>query len=140
MQLASYYAGLAFTRAYVGNVHAIAHTMGGLYKTAHGLANSVLLPVVLDYYGSTAHKPLAVLADHIGLKGENVAERANAFITWVKELNKYMSIPNKLEDLKRKDYELIAKRALSEANPLYPVPMIFDANDVFKVLDQVIIE
>lgn len=140
MQLASYYAGLAFTRAYVGNVHAIAHTMGGLYKTAHGLANSVLLPVVLDYYGNTAHKPLAVLADHIGLKGESVADRANAFIAWVKGLNEYMSIPNKLEDLKRKDYELIAQRALSEANPLYPVPMIFDTNDVFKVLDQVIIE
>ena len=140
MQLASYYAGLAFTRAYVGNVHAIAHTMGGLYKTAHGLANSVLLPIVLEYYGKSAHKPLAALADHIGLPGENYAERANAFIDWVKGLNKYMNIPDKLADLKREDYALIAQRALSEANPLYPVPMIFAKEDVFNILDQVIIE
>ncbi len=140
MQLASYYAGLAFTRAYVGNVHAIAHTMGGLYKTAHGLANSVLLPIVLEYYGQKAYKPLAALADHIGLAGENYEERAQAFIAWVYGLNEYMNIPDKLADLKREDYDIIAQRALSEANPLYPVPMIFSKEDVFNILDKVIIE
>ena len=47
MLIASYEAGFAFTRAGVGNVHAIAHTLGGLYNTPHGLANAVILPIVL---------------------------------------------------------------------------------------------
>ena len=52
MLLASFKAGVAFTRAGVGNVHAIAHTLGGLYNTAHGLANAVILPIVLADYGA----------------------------------------------------------------------------------------
>ncbi|MGI6213335.1 MAG: iron-containing alcohol dehydrogenase [Christensenellales bacterium] len=140
MQLAAYYAGIAFTRAYVGYVHAIAHTMGGLYRTAHGLANSVLLPVVLEYYGESAHKRLAELAEHIGIEGTSDAEKARAFIAWIKELNKYMDIPEKLADVKSEDYELIAQRALKEANPLYPVPMLFEESDVYNILDQIIIE
>ncbi len=51
MQRASYLAGLAFTRAYVGNVHAIAHTLGGMYGTPHGFANAVILPQMLRKYG-----------------------------------------------------------------------------------------
>ena len=54
MLAASYQAGFAFTRAGVGNVHAIAHTLGGLYDVGHGLANAVLLPVVLEDYGPAA--------------------------------------------------------------------------------------
>ena len=49
----SYLAGCAFTRAYVGYVHAIAHNLGGLYGTPHGLANAVILPYVLDWYGES---------------------------------------------------------------------------------------
>ena len=50
MALASFYAGLAFTRAYVGYVHAVAHRMGGLYGVPHGLAHAVILPYVLGYW------------------------------------------------------------------------------------------
>lgn len=67
MLLASYYAGVAFTRAYVGYVHAIAHNLGGMYGVAHGLANAVILPYVLEYYGESAHKRLAELADLTGI-------------------------------------------------------------------------
>src|SRR5690606_26117843 len=67
MQKAAYLAGMAFTRAYVGYVHAIAHTLGGFYNTPHGLANAIILPYVLEYYGRTVHTPLAKLADLVGV-------------------------------------------------------------------------
>lgn len=67
MQVAAYLAGKAFTRAYVGNVHAIAHTLSAFYNVPHGLANAVLLPVVLEYYGESAYGRLAELSDFVGL-------------------------------------------------------------------------
>ena len=63
----SYLAGRAFTHAYVGYVHAIAHNLGGLYGTPHGLANAVILPYVLDYYADAAYPQLAKLADIVGV-------------------------------------------------------------------------
>ena len=69
MLVASYHAGLAFTRAYVGYVHAIAHNLGGMYNIPHGLANAVILPYVLDYFGESAYKRLAELADVAGVSG-----------------------------------------------------------------------
>ena len=71
MLQASFDAGAAFTRASVGNVHAIAHTLGGLYGVPHGLANAVLLPLVLEDYGKAACPRLARLAALVGLKGES---------------------------------------------------------------------
>ena len=62
MLRASYLAGTAFTKSYVGYVHAVAHSLGGQYGIPHGLANSVLLPIVLEAYGNAAHKKLAHLA------------------------------------------------------------------------------
>ena len=84
---ASYQAGVAFTRAGVGNVHAIAHTLGGLYGVGHGLANAVLLPVVLRDYGAAAHRRLARLAELVGLSGDSEADRANAFIDAIFAMN-----------------------------------------------------
>ena len=52
MLLGSFYGGMAFTRAYVGYVHAVAHNLGGMYGIPHGLANAVILPVMLEEYGS----------------------------------------------------------------------------------------
>lgn len=66
MLKASYYARIAFTRAYAGYVHAIAHPLGGFYGIPHGLANAVILPYVLAYYGESAHRSLAELADLTG--------------------------------------------------------------------------
>ncbi len=62
MLRASYFAGCAFTKSYVGYVHAVAHSLGGQYNVPHGLANAVLLPYVLEAYGKTIHKKLAALA------------------------------------------------------------------------------
>ena len=133
----SYLAGLAFTRAYVGYVHAIAHNLGGMYGTPHGLANAVILPYVLDYYGKTAWKPLAKLAKISGFvetANRSNEEIANAFIARIREMNAAMNIPEKFDFIKEEDIPLIAQRALKEGNPLYPVPKIMDQADCEAVI------
>ena len=126
MQKASYYAGVAFTRAYVGYVHALAHALGGFYGTAHGLANAVILPIVLEYYGKSAHKKLAALADIVGVCDEKDDDAAKAakFIRKIKDMNNAMGIPSSIDGIRDEDIPLMAERAAAEANPLYPVPEI----------------
>ncbi len=132
MQLASYYGGVAFTRAYVGYVHAIAHTLGGMYDVAHGLANAVILPHMLEYYGESCHKALAELADNVGITeaGDSIATKANKFIAAIKELNASMEIPTTFTEIQEKDIPLMVKRAQSEGNPLYPVPKLMGVEDM----------
>ena len=131
MLVGSFHAGLAFTRAYVGYVHAIAHNLGGMYGIPHGLANAVILPYVLDYFGETAYKRLAELADIAGVSGpaQGDREKAKRFIAAIRELNAKMNIPTGFEQIKDEDIPLIAERALKEGNPLYPVPKIMDQAD-----------
>ncbi|MBE6802883.1 MAG: iron-containing alcohol dehydrogenase [Ruminococcaceae bacterium] len=131
MLVASYHAGLAFTRAYVGYVHAIAHNLGGMYNIPHGLANAVILPYVLDYFGETAYKRLAELADVAGVSGpaQGDREKAKRFIAAIRELNEKMNIPDGFEQIKDEDIPLIAERALKEGNPLYPVPKIMNLEE-----------
>lgn len=135
MLKASYYAGMAFTRAYVGYVHAIAHNLGGFYGVPHGLANAIILPYVLEYYGETAHARLAKLAVIAGVKTDGTdAEKAVAFIESIKQLNRNMNIPDKFDMIKEEDIPTIVQRALKEGNPLYPVPKIMDAADCEAVI------
>ncbi len=134
MLVASFYAGMAFTRAYVGYVHAIAHNLGGLYGTPHGLANAVILPHVLEYYGETAHEKLAKLADIVGIDGDSDKEKAEKFIEEIKEMNEEMDIPEHFDFIKDEDIPTIVSRALKEGNPLYPVPKIMDEEDCTKVV------
>ncbi len=138
MLLASYYAGVAFTRAYVGYVHAIAHNLGGMYGIPHGLANAVILPYVLDYFGESAHKRLAELAEVAGLDcaGKSDKEKAEMFIAEIRRMNKDMNIPDKFDQIKEADISTIADRALKEGNPLYPVPKIMDKEDCVKIIRQ----
>lgn len=126
MILASYYAGIAFTRAYVGYVHAIAHNLGGLYGVPHGLANAVILPYILEYFGESIQGKLAKLAivSGIGKEGESEKVLTDRFIEHVKTMNKNMNIPSFIKEIRETDISLIAKRAIKEANPDYPVPKI----------------
>ncbi|WP_153730338.1 iron-containing alcohol dehydrogenase [Sporosarcina obsidiansis] len=126
MQWASHLAGKAFTRAYVGNVHAIAHTLGGFYNVPHGQANAIILPYVLEYYGSRVYEPLAELADVIGVSSPSDTKRTKAekFIREIKALNRALNIPEKVSGIVEKDIPLMVRRTAAEANPLYPVPKI----------------
>ena len=103
MQRGAFYAGRAFTRGCVGYVHAVGHTLGGLYSVALGLALAVLLPHDMREFGAAAHKRLAELADVCGIPGRNDAEKANAFIAWIEETNKKMGLPDGFDVIKDDD-------------------------------------
>ena len=136
MLIASYYAGIAFTRAYVGYVHSIAHNLGGMYGTPHGLANAVILPHMLEFYGKSAEKSLAKLADAAELNTNHLDrhQKALLFKAKVRELNRKMNIPEKFDFIKDEDVPLIAKRALKEGNPLYPVPKIMNLKECMEFI------
>ncbi|MBR1810858.1 MAG: iron-containing alcohol dehydrogenase [Clostridia bacterium] len=142
MLVASHYAGIAFTRAYVGYVHAIAHALGGLYGIPHGLANAVILPHVLDYYGETAYDRLADLADAADLTPEDKSARgkALAFVAAIRQMNADMNIPTGFTQIKEEDIDFIVERALHEGNPLYPVPKIMDKKDCEAVVRGLILK
>ena len=126
MALASFHAGAAFTRAYVGYVHAIAHNMGGLYGVPHGLANAVILPHVLRFCRKEAEPKLAALAivAGVGEHGESHEALSLKFIEAIEQMNQRMKIPTTIAELRAGDIPLIAQRALAEAHPDYPVPRI----------------
>ena len=136
MLKASFYAGSAFTRAFVGYVHAIAHNLGGMYNTPHGLANAVILPYVLEWYGSSVYKPLARLADLINLTDKELSneEKAKAYINEIRRMNQAMNIPEKFDFIKEEDIPILVKRALKEGNPGYPVPKIMKPSDCEQVI------
>lgn len=140
MQIAAYDAGVAFTRAYVGYVHAVAHTLGGSYGVPHGLANAVILPYVLEYFGKPAYKRLAELADIISLTDpkENNESKAKAFVVWIREMNAKMAIPDKFVGIiKPEDIPMLAARAMKEGVPLYPVPKLFDLEDFVAIYQKI---
>ena len=128
MLTASYEAGIAFTQSYVGYVHAIAHSLGGRYGIPHGLANAVILPHVLRAYGAAAAPKLAILARHAGIAtaSETDEAAAAAFIEWVDGMNARLGIPAHLDGIRAEDLEVMATHADAEANPLYPVPVLWD--------------
>ena len=141
MLIASYKAGFAFTRACVGNVHAIAHTLGGLYNTPHGLANAVILPIVLEDYGEAVYEKLAHLAELTGLKDNgSVEEKAKAFIAEIRDMNRRMGIPTGFDFIKEEDIPQMITWALAETNPFYPVPVIYDRKRCEAVIRRIISE
>lgn len=132
MLYASFLAGKAFSKSYVGYCHAVAHSLGGKYNTPHGLANAVLLPYVLEAYGETVASKLKQLAIAGGVVGEEVPEKeaAKAFIQKIRELNESMGIPTKLAGIKVEDIQELARLAAKEGNPLYPVPKLMGAKEL----------
>lgn len=139
MQKASYLAGMAFSMSYVGYIHAVAHTLGGAYNVPHGLANSVLLPVVLEEYGKSVHKKLYKLAVFCGIAniGDTHETAARKFIDRIRELNKNMNIPAVISGIRKEDIPRMAKYADREANPLYPVPRLMDAKELETLYEKI---
>lgn len=137
MQWASFFAGEAFTRAYVGYVHSIAHTLGGQYGVPHGLANAVILPHILDYYGESIYQPLSELANAVGIKGATAEAKAKTFIQAVKDMNAYMDIPTQIKGIKEEDIPQMVERSYKEANPLYPVPKFMGKEEMTAMYKEI---
>ncbi len=136
---AAYKAGIAFSKSYVGYIHAVAHSLGGRYGTPHGLANAVIMPYVLEFYGEKIEKKLHRLGVAAGVATKEDAHRLGAkkFIQAVKELNEVMNIPEKLAGIQKEDIPALAKHAEKEANPLYPVPVLMTRKELEKIYMQV---
>ncbi len=141
MLLASYYAGISFTRAMVGYVHAIAHNMGGLYGVPHGLANAIILPHVLDYSRKNAEKKLAKLAIVAGIGGaqEPTSQLAEKFIDRIKIMNLDMNIPTGIKELQEKDIPIIVKRTLAETNMFYAPPRLMSSKQCTSMIKKLFI-
>ncbi len=135
MLKASYLAGLAFTKSYVGYIHAVAHTLGGKYNVPHGLANAIIMPYVLRMYGKSVYKKLWEIGIYTGLFNKNTSKKAGAKIVIQKidNMNKNMGIPTKIDNIVESDIEHLAKIAAKEANPLYPVPKLMTARALRNV-------
>jgi len=138
MALASTYAGFAFTRANVGYVHAIAHQFGGKYHTPHGLANAIMLPLVLKFSAPVITKRLALLAvrARLGEEGEPDAVLAKKFLDGVDQLNRDLGIPTTLDALQEADVPELAKAACHEAHTGYPVPRYMTQKECENLIRQ----
>ena len=135
MLMASYQAGVAFTKSYVGYVHAVAHSLGGKYNVPHGLANAIILPYVLRKFGRKIYKKLWEMGVYAGLFDSSTSKEVGAkiFIEKIESMNDEMNIPTKIEDIKVEDVETLSNTAEKEANPLYPVPVLWTAEDLKQI-------
>lgn len=129
---AAYKAGISFSKSYVGYIHALAHSLGGLYGTPHGLANTVIMPYVLEAYGKSVYKKLYKLGLNAGIcdKNDSYESGAKKFIEAIKKLNSDMDISNTIEGINKKDILTLSSHAEKEANPLYPVPKLMTRKEL----------
>ena len=136
---ASFYAGVAFTRSFVGYVHSLAHAVGGEYHKPHGYCVSIFLPYVLKAYGKKIYKRLAIISDNLELidKSKDVKEKAEAVINFIIDIEKKLNLDLSFKGLiKEEDYNALAKHASKEANPLYPVPKLLSKNELLSIIKE----
>jgi alcohol dehydrogenase len=136
--MGAYYGGMAINQVNVGNVHAIAHQLGGKYGIPHGLANSLVLPSVLDFCRQESQSRLAELAVVIGLgsEGDDPGQLSHNFIQAVRNLRTEVGISDSSEKIKSGDYEAICTAAMTEA-AMYPVPRLLDKASTLAILKQI---
>ena len=138
MTMGAYYAGMAINQVNVGNVHAIAHQLGGKYGIPHGLANALVLPHVLEFCREESTPRLAELALLLGLgnPAEGEGQLAHKFIQAVRDLRTEVGIPDHSDRLRREDYDHLADLAVAECEG-YPVPRLLDKQSVIGILDRI---
>lgn len=150
MLRASFEAGVSFTRAAVGYVHAIAHQLGGLFGTPHGVANAMILPHVVEFYikHKSCNDRLAACAIAAGLgshyeeyETKDHEELANKFWKAILDMNKELNIPTSVPTMKPTDVKIVADRAIAECHGLqfasdlgYPVPCRFSQEEVEEIV------
>ncbi|MEG2269808.1 MAG: iron-containing alcohol dehydrogenase [Bacilli bacterium] len=133
---ASFDAGVAFTKSYVGYVHAIAHQIGGLYNLPHGYLNAIILPIILEEYGNSIDKKITILMRSINfpLVSDDEKENRLMFIKRIRDLNKKFNIPSHIKEIEEQDIHLLSVRAYKEATPLYPVPKLLSEETLEDII------
>ena len=139
--VASFLAGMAFTRTYVGYVHAFAHSIGGRYGVAHGLANAVLLPHIMEYYLPVSTPRLARMAQICGISSDSdESTRARAFVESIAAMNQTGGVPERLAEFPRAEIDAVIKEAFQECHGTYPVPRYYTRPAARALLEQVCAE
>lgn len=119
MAYAENVAGMAFSNAGLGMVHAMAHALGGFYNLPHGVCNAVLLPYVLEYNGKfqESAERFEKIADALGIQRIGNADAVKAVVEMIRKLSREIGIPGSLTELKKvreADFEALAKLAAAD--------------------------
>ena len=116
--LGQYIAGMGFSNAGLGLVHAMAHPLGALYDTPHGIANAVILPYVIEYNSNVCYDKLKQIAKVMNLKIDNLSDEEVAInmVAAIKDMNKKLGIPSNLKELNvsLKDIDWLANAAYND--------------------------
>lgn len=119
MALGQYVAGMGFSNVGLGIVHSMAHPLGALYDTPHGVANAIILPTVMEYNAEAAGEKYREIARAMGVKNVdsmNASEYRKAAIDAVKQLSKDVGIPADLKEIVNpKDIPFLAQSAFDDA-------------------------
>ncbi len=136
-QIAATMAGIAFSNAQVGLVHAMAHSAGALFKVPHGLGNSILLPYVMQFNLEECPDRYAYVARAMDVyeKGMSDEEASNAAIEAVWDFTKKLGVPQKLSEVGVPEDGLpaVAELTLSDGALVYNPRMVMDAEEVLGV-------
>ncbi len=137
MMHAAFFAGEAFTRGFVGYVHAFAHAIGARYNLSHGMLNAMLLPHVLRFYlkSKKATAKMSEFAYNAGLGEltEDDKTLAQALIARIEDMNDSMDIPKTTDAIIPEDVPHLVDHALNEAR-LYPVPIVMTTGDGIQLI------
>ena len=119
MALAQYVAGMGFSNVGLGIVHSMAHSLGAMYDTPHGVANAILLPTVMAYNAEATGEKYRFIAKAMGVPGtENMTaeQYRKAAVDAVKQLSKDVGIPEDLKQIvKPEDIPFLAQSAYDDA-------------------------
>jgi len=139
LQEAAFYAGMAFTRTYVGYVHAFAHTIGGRFGVPHGLATAVLLPHIMQFYQDTCKSRFAEIADILGIrdKMDSEAAKAEKLVQSLFALNESLQVPQYFEKFPKAEIESVITAAFHECHGVYPVPKYYTRQQARELMQKV---
>ena len=119
MALGQYVAGMGFSNVGLGIVHSMAHPLGALYDTPHGVANAIILPTVMEYNAPATGEKYRNIAKAMGVDGVDgmtLDEARKAAVNAVKNLSKDVGIPENLKDIvKPEDVDFLAQSAYDDA-------------------------
>ena len=118
MALGQYIAGMGFSNVGLGIAHSMAHTLGAVYDTPHGVACAMMLPIVMEYNADCTGEKYREIARAMGVKGVDdmsVEEYRKAAVDAVQKLSVDVGIPTKLETLKEEDLDFLAESAHADA-------------------------
>ena len=139
MALGQYVTGMAFSNVGLGIAHSMAHTLGAVYDTPHGVACAMMLPIVMEYNAKCSgekYREIARAMNVAGVDGMSQEEYRKAAVEAVKRLSADVGIPEKLEALKEEDLDFLAESAYADAcRPSNPKDTsVEDLKELFRKL------